>query len=102
MKKIINGRKYDTETAIEIDSFDDKLGSSNFRHIEETLYRKKTGEFFLYGSGGPASKYRVTIGTNWWSGGESIVPLTDDEAKEWAEQHMSAEAYESLFGVVEE
>ena len=39
---------------------------------------------------------------NSWSGGERIIPLTDDEAKEWAEEYLDAEDYEKLFTVTEE
>lgn len=48
MKKIINGKKYDTETATYICGYEyDTL--SVFSHIHESLFRKKDGEFFLYG-----------------------------------------------------
>src|SRR5690606_41772958 len=49
---------------------------TDFRFWSEELYRKKTGEFFLYGEGGPASKYGRKIEQNTWSGGEQIIPLT--------------------------
>ena len=52
MKKIINGRKYDTETAKEIGYWSNGYPCSDFNHCEETLYLKKTGEYFLYGEGG--------------------------------------------------
>lgn len=77
MKKIINGRKYDTETAAVI-------GSS--KESNETLYRKRTGEYFMY-----------------WDGwGEEIIPMNVKDAQDWAERHMDAEAYEMAFGPVSE
>ena len=45
MKKIINGRKYDTETAKEIGYWSNGYPCSDFNHCEETLYLKKTGEY---------------------------------------------------------
>ena len=102
MKKIINGIKYNTETAKEVGFYDNGLGYGDFHHVEETLYRKRNGKFFLYGHGGPASKYCVSVGTNEWSGGSDLIPLTEDEAKEWGEEHMSVEEYEDVFGEVEE
>lgn len=54
----------------------------DFRYVEETLYRKRTGEFFLFGQGGPASKYAVSTGLNSWSGGSKIIPLSVAEAKQ--------------------
>lgn len=102
MKKIINGKRYDTETAEYIGSTSWGDGPSDFNHWSEELYRKRTGEFFLYGEGGANSKYREEISMNSWSGGEKIIPLTDDEAREWAEEYLDAEEYEKLFTVTEE
>lgn len=52
MKKIINGKMYNTETATELGNFWNGLSTNDFRNLSETLYRKKNGEFFLYGQGG--------------------------------------------------
>ena len=101
MKKIIRGKKYDTDTAEYIDSYH-YSNKSDFRYVYEELYRKRTGEFFLYGTGGPLSKYRVEVGTNEWSGGEEITPLDLTDAKDWVEKHCDADKYEELFGTVED
>ena len=102
MKKIINGKKYDTETAQEIETWSNAGSLCDFSHMEETLYRKKTGEYFLFGEGGPMTKYAVSEGNNSWSGGSDIVPLTYDAAQEWAEKHLEVDKYEEIFGEVEE
>ena len=102
MKKIINGKVYNTETAQEVASWSNNLSYRDFNHCEEALYRKKTGEFFLYGVGGPRSPYAKLAETHAWSGGSAIRPLTFDEAREWAEEKLSAEEYESIFGEVSE
>lgn len=101
MKKIINGRKYDTDTAKEIDSYSNDRPRTDFRYFCETLYQKHTKEFFLYGHGGPMSKYAEHCGQG-WTGGESILPLSLDEVKEWVETNSTVEIYETLFGEVEE
>lgn len=102
MKQVIRGRRYDTETAKEI-GFDSYNGSRrDFHWWSETLYQKRTGEFFLHGEGGAASRYSVSAGQNSWSGGERIIPLSLDEAREWAEKHMDADDYEEVFGIIEE
>lgn len=101
MKKIINGRKYDTDTAKEMGFSTNGYGVRDFNYYRETLYRKITGEFFLYGIGNAASRYAVRCGSG-WSGGERITPFTLDEAKVWAEKHLDAEEYEEIFGEVEE
>jgi hypothetical protein len=102
MKCIISGRKYDTKTAKELGSYDSCLGSRDFRNYSESLYVKKTGEFFLSGEGGPMTKYSEPCGDNTTSGGEGIIPLSLQEAKEWVEKNMNAEDYEQIFGDVGE
>lgn len=101
MKKIINGRRYDTETAKFLGE-DSYSNWGDFHFWEETLYQKRTGEFFLHGVGGPASKYAETVGQNQWTGGEKIIPLKFEKAREWAENHLEADDYEDIFGPVEE
>lgn len=88
MKKIINGRRYDTDTAKEIYWWLDEAWPSNdLDFYEEGLYRKRTGEYFLYGYGNARSKYQQYIGNNSYSGGEGIIPLTEAEAHKWLKEH---------------
>ena len=102
MKKIINGKMYNTESAKNIGNTYGGGGVNDFRYYFETLYLKKTGEFFLAGRGGPMSKYSVQVEQNSWSGGSKIIPLTYLEAKEWAEKALTADEYEDVFGPVKE
>ena len=98
MKKVIQGKLYDTETATEVHEWSDGA-PSDFRYVEETLYRKRTGEYFLHGYGGPMTRYaeREAYGSGYCYG-SSIVPLTYDEARAWAEEHMDADGYQAEFG----
>lgn len=84
MKKIINGKVYDTDTAKYIGSDNDQP-TGNWG---ETLYRKKTGEFFI---------------DHWdvWSE-RRIEPMTFKAAQKWTEEHLSAETYIELFGEPDE
>lgn len=75
MKTIINGRKYDTSTAKWIATDWSDLPKTDFSYWEESLFQKKTGEFFLYGWGNAMSKYQKHIGQNEWTGGEKIIPM---------------------------
>lgn len=102
MKKIINGKVYDTETAKRVAVYYASCGRSDFHYYEEELYRKKTGEFFLYGEGNAASPYSRRCGQNEWCGGEKIVPLTFKEAQEWAEKHLDGDEYCAIFGEPDE
>ena len=76
MKKIINGRKYDTETAKEIG-------------------------YWSNGEGGALTQYSRDT----WdgrTGSSQIILMTENEAKEWSENKLSCDEYEALFGEVEE
>jgi hypothetical protein len=103
MKKIIGGRIYDTTTARELGSYTpDGLSSRDFAWFRETLYQKRTGEFYLYGEGNAASRYAKSAGQNCWGSGSKLLPLTYDAAREWAEDHLTADEYEEIFGAVSE
>lgn len=100
MKKVINGKLYDTQTPQELGSWWN--GSSDFSICWEYLYKKKTGEYFLYGKGGATSKYARSWGNTGSQSGESVIPLTEAEARSWAEQKLDADEYIEIFGGVEE
>lgn len=100
MKKIINGRLYNTDTAELIGSWNNGHYTSDFRYCEESLYRKKNHEYFLYGNGGAFSIYSKSCGDS-YRGGEDIIPMTEEEARDWAENYLTAEKYMELFEVEE-
>lgn len=102
MKKIIGGKLYNTDTARLVGEWSNAGDWRDFGHMEEALYQKKTGEFFLHGEGGPASKYAEQTGQNSWTGGEKIIPLSYETARQWAEDHLTAEQYQATFGEVVE
>lgn len=101
MKKIIDGKRYDTDAAKAAASYS-KESPRDLDYICETLYVKKTGEMFLHGEGGPRTRYAVSTGSNSWAGGERIIPIGTENAKQWAAEHLSGETYESIFGAVAE
>lgn len=101
MRKVINGKLYDTETATLIASYE--YGESgDFSHVFEDLYQKKTGELFLHAGGGPLSKYQQSVGTNTTGGSELIMPESNFDAKKWVSKNCNADTYIKLFGPVEE
>ncbi len=102
MKKIINGKVYDTDKAERVGEWDNGKWDDRLYRCCEDLYRKRTGEFFLHGYGGPGSKYAVSCGNNSWSGSEKIIPLSYEAAQKWAEEHLNGDEYESIFGEVTE
>ncbi|MBO7669883.1 MAG: hypothetical protein J6S60_04765 [Oscillospiraceae bacterium] len=102
MKKIINGKLYDTETAKRVGVWTNNRSYRDFSFVDEELFRKRTGEFFLHGKGGPMSKYAESCGDNTWSGGEELIPLSAGKAREWAEKNLSADEYAEIFGMPDE
>lgn len=102
MKKVINKKLYNTETAERLGEYEPNPYRSDFHWFCETLYRTKSGNFFLHGNGNAASKYSRSCGQNEWCGDEKIVPLSYDEAQAWAEKHLDCDDYINIFGEPEE
>lgn len=101
MKKVINGKVYDTDTARKVGCFDYGLGD-RISGWSETLYVKRTGEYFLLGEGGPGSKYSVCTGVNDFSGSTKIFPLSYNDACKWAEDNLDGDEYIAEFGAIAE
>ena len=97
MKKIIDGKRYDTETATKIHEWDNGIYGNDFKSCEEALYKTKNGAYFLYGSGGPASKYAEPCGNNSMGGGSDIIPMEPEEAFTWLCTHGGEDAAETEF-----
>lgn len=100
MRKIINGKAYDTNTAKLLTVWDNNLSPSDFGYTTEGLFIKRTGEYFLHGESNASGKYaRLSYGM--YGHGEGITPLTKEEAMAWVESRANDE-YENIFGKVEE
>lgn len=98
MKKIINGVRYDTESAILIGEYSSPGSSRDFSHWEAGLYKgPRSGRYFLAGEGGPMTRYAKSMGGNSWSGGEDITPMTRDEAFAWAQDFLKPAIVEREF-----
>ena len=96
MKKFINDKKYDTDTAKLIHEWDNGHYTNDFNYCSEDLYRTKKGAYFLDGNGGAMSGYAESCGNSTGSGSD-ITPLTEKEAMEWLEEHDGADAIEEYF-----
>lgn len=103
-KDNINGVAYNTRTAeITANNGSDRtINHSDERWYRETLYRKKSGEFFLYGSGGIFTKYAKQTGPDSWERSEAILPLTEDEVREWAMNNLDDDGYRNICQKIEE
>jgi hypothetical protein len=96
MKKVIDNKVYNTETAELIASYDNGLGSGDFHYISEELYRTKKGNYFLYGKGGALTRYAEGNGKQSW-GSSEILDLSEDEAFNWLAKNDFPETIEEYF-----
>lgn len=103
MKAIIDGCRYDTEKSIEIGSFDNigrgASSMNDFHYWEASLYKTpRSAKYFLAGEGGPMTQFARAVSQNSWGGGSKILPMTEKEAFEWAQQYLESEIIEEHFG----
>jgi len=101
MKAIFNGLRYDTEKAMLVgESCSSSLSVYDFGHWEAKLYKTpRSGRFFLAGTGGPMTRWARPMGNNGQTGGSGIIPMNEEDAREWAEQYLSAAEIEAGFAV---
>ena len=94
MRKVIDGKAYDTATATLLAEAENPSADStdDIRYWAEELYRTPAGRYFLRGNGGPMSG---------WGSGPRIRVLTESAACRWIERWAGSE-YEKIFGPAEE
>ena len=97
MKMILNGLRYDTETATLVAEDCNGYDRGNYNYWTEQLYHTPNGRWFVYKAGGANTRYAVSLcdGSGF---GESIEVLCKGAVKEWLQKHEKAEAYEKYFG----
>lgn len=93
MNRVIGGKRYSVKTAEQVAAV---YGSDP--DWNEELYRKQTGEYFLYCAGTSKSKYAVQEGNKFFPA-SVIKPLSMVEAKEWAADNVGPDKFEEIFGV---
>lgn len=98
MRSTIKGLVYDTDKATEIASWWNNVPASDFHYVSETLYRTSKGAYFLHGEGGALSSYSQSCGTNSWTGGSRITPMTETEAFDWCQENDRQSAIDAHFG----
>lgn len=102
MKKIIDGKTYNTETAIRLSGNGTSgLSMSDFRYFKEGLYRTNKGTYFIAGEGHALTKYAKSSG-NCSGWGEKLYLITESDARRFIEDHGTHEEYIKAFGEPEE
>ncbi|TVP47277.1 MAG: hypothetical protein EA350_05365 [Gemmatimonadales bacterium] len=97
MIKVVDGRRFNTETAERVACASSGGSQGDFRFFSEELFLTPKGTWFIAGEGGAASKYRERAG-DMWGWGSKITPLTPDEALDWLEAHDEVDQLEKHFG----
>jgi hypothetical protein len=98
MKKVINGKTYNTDTAELIGDWHNGYPRNDFRTCSEELFKTSKGAYFIAGNGGAMTEWGEPCGGTARCGGSGIRPIDEAEALEWAEQHLDAEEVEKYFG----
>ena len=102
MNKIIEGKRYNTETATLLASWHVGFSPRDNNFYSESLYITTSGNYFLHGKGNAGAKYSSKISENTYTGGEGIIPISRKEAQELVEKYLTADEYEAIFDVDEE
>jgi len=96
MKKVIDGKTYNTDTAMFICETGNALPNSDFKWEISSLYKTKKGAFFIAGAGGALSRF-PTITGNRKTEGRGLILLTNEEALELFEKHGKAKNTKEFF-----
>ena len=85
---ILDGRSVlcDTNRSKKLAVYDNGLGGEN--HMIETLYRTRSGRYFLHGVGGFLTKWN----------GEKLALLARDEAEMWVRGYQGEQMFNIIFG----
>lgn len=101
MRKVIDGKVYNTETATKI-GFTEYGTKGDYKYCHEALFKTPRGRFFLEYHGGALSRYAIDEGPHLVSGSSGIRLLTEPEALSWCEAAgFDASVIETHFTVEE-
>lgn len=101
MKKIINGKIYNNETAETIYEYWNGLSTDDFRFYMESIHKTKKGTYFHYQFGGAMTEMAISKGRTTY-GSEDLNLMTVEEVKEFLQKEGAVDTYEKEFGAVEE
>jgi hypothetical protein len=102
MRRIKNGKIYDTDTATRICHTGNSLSASDFNFDVSSLYVTRRGGFFISGHGGAMSRFAFSNGHG-HVGSSDIIVLSEGEALAEAERHAESDTIEEYFpGILEE
>lgn len=82
--------RYNTETARKVGTWSNGCGTdciTSYDYVSKTLYRKRTGEYFLVCDGGARTPYFSP----------HVEPIGYRAARVWAHEHLEHDAFASEF-----
>lgn len=98
MKKVINNKVYDTETARLIADVPHTNIRGSEGACEQRLYLKKNGEFFLWLAGARSEIVsNMALDNGVHDRERHFYPISYEQARKWAESEMSADEWLELF-----
>jgi hypothetical protein len=104
MKAVVDGVRYDTETAVMVARVSENLGTPY--SYSGTLYvTPRSRRWFICGEGGPYSMFGQKVG-NAWVGSPGLFPVSKADARDMLEHgddecHRALDAYAEELGVVD-
>ena len=84
IKRIIEGKIYNTETAHRICTLECGFYPGDFGYHDTYLYRTKKGTYFIAGKGNAASMWSDRIGNGRWPG-RGLRVIDAEDARSYAE-----------------
>jgi hypothetical protein len=100
MKKVINGRRWDTEKANLVCEVENGM-PRDLGYVKARLYQTpRSKRYFLAGEGGPMTIFAHAVTEGTLCGGEKIIPLTTEQARNYAELYP-AETVKRFFVIKE-
>ncbi len=96
VKRIIEGKTYNTETATQLASWSSSGNPDLAQHPEHggILFQTRFGAYFVV---------QYDEGQDPWDDNyEKLIPLEPEQAQRWAEKHCSADDVEAIFGEMPE
>lgn len=100
MKRIKNGRMYDTDDATLVGSYVE-TNEKESTSFAEKLYVKRNGEFFLCVHGGANTIYANVLSITQRFDGSGIIPIGPMEAFRWVEMYLCGEEYANALAIME-
>jgi hypothetical protein len=98
MKDTILNVVYDTDTAHAFGTREDNRHRSDDRWYRETLFRNRSGYWFLAGEGGRLTRYAVETPGGERRGSAGIIPIGRMQAMHWLARIGHVSALRDFFG----